>query len=438
MITRSVNEREVIRMLERVKAEANQWVRQLGSDLKFALSQLARFLLGGVKLPRFIWHQVRRREIRKEVVHAALFLVVLHLAWAALLVWKDGWAAAIFLVASRWLLPAWLAAAVVAGVFGVDQRGFRLVAMLTTAGMATQIVLDSSNTAQLILHTCVAMVMAVLGAMSYFWLASLEAASMIRLVNALSVGMYLLLLAQPPSHGTRAWLTIGGSSFQLTEAERLLAMIAAVRAATDREQPDREKTMTVFKILALHSMGLALCNEFGTLALIWINCILVLFLSVHQLRWAGIGLGFAGLALYLLRGFLPVLAVGGVMVLVGSGWNARGFGKVTAVFGSLYNHITGYFGDILSYSRLMALMLAGSVIAQVFNTLGAIPGNIVIFILISAAGNALNFALNLLGCYVHDLRLQCLEYFNKFYEDGGKPFRPLDLSGKYYDIDAVD
>mgnify|MGYP000572685602 CR=1 FL=1 len=67
-------------MLERVKAEANQWVRQLGSDLKFALSQLARFLLGGVKLPRFIWHQVRRREIRKEVVHAALFLVVLHLA----------------------------------------------------------------------------------------------------------------------------------------------------------------------------------------------------------------------------------------------------------------------------------------------------------------------------------------------------------------------
>lgn len=83
-------------MLERVKAEANQWVRQLGSDLKFALSQLARFLLGGVKLPRFIWHQVRRREIRKEVVHAALFLVVLHLAWAVLLVWKDGWAAAIF------------------------------------------------------------------------------------------------------------------------------------------------------------------------------------------------------------------------------------------------------------------------------------------------------------------------------------------------------
>ena len=78
----------------------------------------------------------------------------------------------------------------------------------------------------------------------------------------------------------------------------------------------------------------------------------------------------------------------------------------------------------------MALMLAGSVIAQVFNTLGAIPGNIIVFIIISMAGNALNFALNLLGCYVHDLRLQCLEYFGKFYEDGGKPFRPLAINTK--------
>ena len=54
--------------------------------------------------------------------------------------------------------------------------------------------------------------------------------------------------------------------------------------------------------------------------------------------------------------------------------------------------------------------------------------------IISMAGNTLNFALNLLGCYVHDLRLQCLEYFNKFYEDGGKPFRPLDLNTKYYNV----
>lgn len=143
---------------------------------------------------------------------------------------------------------------------------------------------------------------------------------------------------------------------------------------------------------------------------------------------------FLGAALAVLGVTKIVLIVSIVMVLVGSGWNAKGFGKVTAVFGSLYSHITGYFGDILSYSRLMALMLAGSVIAQVFNTLGAIPGNIILFLVISMAGNALNFALNLLGCYVHDLRLQCLEYFGKFYQDGGKPFQPLDIKTKYIDL----
>ena len=82
----------------------------------------------------------------------------------------------------------------------------------------------------------------------------------------------------------------------------------------------------------------------------------------------------------------------------------------------------------------VALMLAGSVIAQVFNTLGAIPGNVFIFIIISMAGNTLNFALNLLGCYVHDMRLQCLEFFKYFYRDGGRPFQPVEARPKYYRI----
>ena len=101
---------------------------------------------------------------------------------------------------------------------------------------------------------------------------------------------------------------------------------------------------------------------------------------------------------------------------------------------SVYNHITGYFGDILSYVRLMALMLAGAVIAQVFNTLAAIPGNLIIFFAFSLLGNALNFALNLLGCYVHDMRLQCLEFFKYFYRDGGRPFQPVEARPKYYRI----
>ena len=145
---------------------------------------------------------------------------------------------------------------------------------------------------------------------------------------------------------------------------------------------------------------------------------------------------FAGIACMALGVTNIVLYVGIGMVVVGSGWSAKGFGKVTAIFGSVYNHVTGYFGDILSYSRLMTLMLAGSVIASVFNTLGAIPGNVVIFLIVSMLGNGLNFALNLLSCYVHDLRLQCLEYFGKFYQDGGRPFKPLAINTKYVDIQS--
>ena len=145
---------------------------------------------------------------------------------------------------------------------------------------------------------------------------------------------------------------------------------------------------------------------------------------------------FAGIACMALGVTNIVLYVGLGMVVVGSGWSAKGFGKVTAIFGSVYNHVTGYFGDILSYSRLMTLMLAGSVIASVFNTLGAIPGNVVIFLIVSMLGNGLNFALNLLSCYVHDLRLQCLEYFGKFYKDGGRPFKPLAINTKYVDIQS--
>ena len=143
---------------------------------------------------------------------------------------------------------------------------------------------------------------------------------------------------------------------------------------------------------------------------------------------------FIGIALLALGKGAAVLYVGCALVLLGPIVQGKGGGKLTGVFGSLYNHVTGYFGDILSYTRLMALMLAGSVIAQVFNMLAAMPGNVIAFIIISMLGNAMNFGLNLLGCYVHDLRLQCLEFFNKFYVDGGKPFRPMTLDTEYVDL----
>lgn len=160
-----------------------------------------------------------------------------------------------------------------------------------------------------------------------------------------------------------------------------------------------------------------------------------------------------GLALWLVPGMVDginisatpgmvLTIIGGLMLLYGSGRNEKGFGKVTAVFGAIYNGVTGWFGDILSYSRLMALMLAGSVLGQVFNMLAAMPSakgvtvvSMIEFLLIFVVGHAINFGLNILGCFAHDFRLQCLEFFGKFYQDGGKPFHPLAINTKYVDVD---
>ena len=98
---------------------------------------------------------------------------------------------------------------------------------------------------------------------------------------------------------------------------------------------------------------------------------------------------FIGIALLALGKGAAVLYVGCALVLLGPIVQGKGWGRLTGVFGSLYNHVTGYFGDILSYTRLMALMLAGSVIAQVFNMLAAMPGNVIAFIIISMLGNAM-------------------------------------------------
>lgn len=147
--------------------------------------------------------------------------------------------------------------------------------------------------------------------------------------------------------------------------------------------------------------------------------------------WVIIGCGVA-LGVTGNKVFLWVLLT---VLVISQSYGKKGIGgKIVGIGGSIYNHITGYFGDILSYVRLMALMLAGAVIAQVFNTLAAIPGNLIIFFVISILGNALNFALNLLGCYVHDMRLQCLEFFKYFYRDGGRAFRPVAAEPKYYRI----
>ena len=155
-----------------------------------------------------------------------------------------------------------------------------------------------------------------------------------------------------------------------------------------------------------------------------------------EITWWVILAGVALMALKIgtVRGVPVVLAIGGLMLIYGSTRNAKGLGKVTALISAIYNGVTGFFSDTLSYVRLMALMLSGSVIAQVFNTLGATFGSVIGFVIISMIGNILNLLLNLLGCYVHDMRLQFLEFFNRFYKDGGKAYQPLSLQSTNVEI----
>lgn len=101
----------------------------------------------------------------------------------------------------------------------------------------------------------------------------------------------------------------------------------------------------------------------------------------------------------------------------------------------LYNMASGYLGDVLSYSRLLALGLATGSIAGVVNLMGSMSSNpvmkAIVLIVVFLVGHPLNIAINLLGAYVHTNRLQFVEFFSKFYEGGGRAFDPLRVNTKY-------
>ncbi len=106
---------------------------------------------------------------------------------------------------------------------------------------------------------------------------------------------------------------------------------------------------------------------------------------------------------------------------------------------SLYN-ITGFLGDILSYSRLLALGLATSVIAMAINMIGQMVGEAVpiigpiIMVGFLIGGHIFNLVINILGSFVHSTRLQYLEFFNRFFETGGQAFKPFQLETKHLEV----
>ena len=102
---------------------------------------------------------------------------------------------------------------------------------------------------------------------------------------------------------------------------------------------------------------------------------------------------------------------------------------------SLYN-VTGYLGDLLSYSRLLALGLGSAAIATVFNLLSNLVSGVpyvgvLLGILIFVLGHAFGIAANVLGAFVHSLRLQYVEFFGKFYTASGEEFAPFEVKTQY-------
>lgn len=134
---------------------------------------------------------------------------------------------------------------------------------------------------------------------------------------------------------------------------------------------------------------------------------------------------------------LYMAIIGAAILLLTGGRKNKGFGKVTGGLGALYG-ITGYVSDILSYSRLLALGLATGVIASVVNTMGSLGGrgivSFIVLIVVGIVGHSFNMAINILGAFVHSSRLQYIEFFGKFYEDGGEEFDPFRNETKYIKI----
>lgn len=158
-----------------------------------------------------------------------------------------------------------------------------------------------------------------------------------------------------------------------------------------------------------------------------------------------------GIGLFAMEGFLfkgnnamkytgiAMLAIGLLGLMVAGGLHKKGAKIVSGAFGNLYS-IINFFSDLLSYTRLFGLGLATGVIAMVFNQIAMVMIDIipvlgyVVAIFLLLVGHIFNIAINTLGAYVHNSRLQFVEFFGKFYEGGGRLFVPLGSCMKNYNF----
>ncbi len=138
---------------------------------------------------------------------------------------------------------------------------------------------------------------------------------------------------------------------------------------------------------------------------------------------------------------IVMACLGAAMILFMKGRAKRNPAKrVASGLGELYQ-VTSYLSDILSYARLFALGIATGVIATVFNMLcGMLMGSpsvilnilgTLIAVVLLVALHLFNVAINTLGAFVHCARLQYIEFYGKFYEPGGREFKPLAYRTKH-------
>ncbi len=176
-----------------------------------------------------------------------------------------------------------------------------------------------------------------------------------------------------------------------------------------------------------NSLWLGLCEQ-GTTLLFWLGIAVAglgFGIGVKPLGQAGVYIAAAGVA---------------TVVLFSNIASKNLAGKF---FGGLYNFyglFSSTIGDVASYLRLYALGLATISIGMVVNIMASLVWGVpvlgIIFMLvIILGGHAFNLAVNFLSAFVHPLRLQYVEFFSKFYEDGGVPFAPLALETRKTVVD---
>ncbi|WP_243155121.1 V-type ATP synthase subunit I [Peptostreptococcus canis] len=132
----------------------------------------------------------------------------------------------------------------------------------------------------------------------------------------------------------------------------------------------------------------------------------------------------------------------GIVLLIVGGARAVNGNIGAKIAAGIYNvyGISNYIGDFVSYSRLMALGMAGGYIAFSVNMIAGMTwGHTIIgyvaSILILVIFHAFNLFLSCLGAYVHALRLIYVEFFGKFYEGGGKAFKFFRGKTRYINLD---